>query len=149
MVTTQQLLDETKGMSIEELTQLCFEQLGHQAHGNVPIIIKQSFHKALVNVIIAHKPVVNQDTATFLMMMLNNIVSMVSKIIVTIATLNPKHLKEIGAISNEDQEMLLRRGMEDRLLEVIIDSLKKHILDSHIEYRQFQSGKEDQHHESI
>ena len=127
-------------MSIEELTQLCLNELGNQGRIRVPSTVQESFYKSLTDAVTMHRPpesVLIEETPAYMMMMLNNFISMVARLIVVTADRNPRQLREMGVIPDEDQEMLVRRGMEDELLTIATETLKKHILDSHINYRQF------------
>ncbi len=146
MTTKQQWLDEVSKLSTERLTQLCLNELGNQGCIRVPSTVQESFYKSLTDAVIMHRPpesVIQEETPAYMLMMLNSFISMVASLIVVTAARNPKQLRKMGVIPDEDQEMLVRRGMEDELLTIAIETLKKHILDSHIDYRQFNPSKED------
>lgn len=73
-------------------------------------------------------------------MMLEELARASSKIIVSIAAVYPTALRNSGKIS-EEQEKLIRRGMEDMMAQVLKDTLEAHILSSHVDFSEFQEGR--------
>ncbi len=73
--------------------------------------------------------------------MLEDFIRGASRIIVLISSIAPGVLERNGELS-KDQASLVRRGMEDYLIGLTEQMLKKHVLDDHIEYDNFRSTKE-------
>ncbi len=73
--------------------------------------------------------------------MLEDFIRGVSRIIVSISSIAPGVLERDGELS-KDQASLVRRGVEEYLIGLTGQMLKKHVLDDHIEFDNFHSTKE-------
>ena len=73
--------------------------------------------------------------------MLEDFIRGVSRIIVSISSIAPTVWGREAGLS-EDQTNLVRRGMEEHLLNLTEQMLRKHILNDHIEFNNFSPTKE-------
>lgn len=71
-----------------------------------------------------------------LLPMMEDFIKGVSRIIVAASAVIPETLEEIMNIP-EDQVKLLRRGMEEHLIELATSLLKSHVLNDHVSYNEF------------
>ncbi|KKL59368.1 hypothetical protein LCGC14_2216080 [marine sediment metagenome] len=76
-----------------------------------------------------------------LFFMLEDFTQGVSRLIVSISSITPTILGKAAGLS-EDQVSLIRRGVEDHMIGLVEQMLRKLVLDDHIEYDNFRSTKE-------
>ena len=76
-----------------------------------------------------------------MLMMLEETLRTTSKLMVVIASRYPAQLRAIKMITDK-HESLLKRAIEDHLHELAVKALKKHMLDSHINFNNFTQSEE-------
>ena len=81
-----------------------------------------------------------ESPLSYLAMMLEGFVDTVAKITVTMAAIDPLVFEKTGVLS-ADQAKLLRRGIEDSIVELVSSSLKKYVLGQHLELTEFREEK--------
>ncbi len=86
-------------------------------------------------------PSENESPLPQLSFMLEDFTCGVSRIIVSMSSITPSILGKAAGLS-EDQVSLIRRGVEDHIIGMVEQMLRKLVIDDHIEYDNFHSTKE-------
>ncbi len=97
--------------------------------------LQELLEKSLSNAPIKESPL------SYLAMILERFVHTAAKTTVMMASIDPLTFEKTGVLS-ADQAKLLRRGIEDSIVELVSASLKKYVLDQHLELTEFREGKE-------
>lgn len=133
-----------KGTDVEVLLRVCIENMQEEVcTKSYPEGLADVFRGVLLEATAKVQPGPDARGAQFplLAMMLEELTRTLSKVVVVMAATTPCNLRKAGKISNE-QESLLRRGLEDALLGLAVDTLKAHVLTSHLDFTEFQEEKE-------
>lgn len=122
-----------KNEKFEALVSACINRILNDALSTkVPPAIRSEFREALIKAIDANsKNIPKENPNPYMFAAIEDLLRLVSRSIVGLAYINPEILKTHGDLL-EDQADLLRRSLEDHLLTITTDVLRKLILDDHI-----------------
>ena len=133
----QKIIDN---MNAEELAKSCLMHLCMEAETQkVPSLIRQKFlleHQEALK-----KPAEDTGAIPYFMMMIEELINTTSRIIVTLASLGPSTLASTLTIS-EAKTLLIRRALEEEILQIVVQGLKKGTVDNHTNYSEFIKQKE-------
>ncbi len=131
-------LKRMKEMSMDDKLTSCISHFADEAGKTVPPIIRQ---EALNPVLKALRDSLKigqeqESPSAFIAMLVEEMIHIISTSIVAISSEGPERLRRRNAISSTDC-LILRRGVEDYILEAVNKNLKNAVLDSHLKFTAF------------
>lgn len=133
----QELLSEDK---LTSTLKACMHHLLWKLEKNKPSpVAEEELYKKLMLLVkdtLEEGRIEGRNPLSNLGMIIEEFTSALAPIIVSLAATAPEVLREASQIS-EESIILLRRGVEDSLLEMIMLSLKDKILAEHLRYTEF------------
>lgn len=125
-------------IGLDKILKACIYELNREISANrVPLFIQEDFRSSLRATL---KKGINANTrnnpAPILAMLLEGLSVAMSRSIVSMASIYPSILENTKGLPEEDI-VLLRRGMEDYLTALSTKLIKKHIIDDHLSFSDF------------
>ena len=127
----------------ELFLRVCLSHIAQEIERSNHSLAEQDFREGLQELLekmLSNAPA-KESPLSYLAMILEGFVYTVAKITVTMAAVDPLTFEKTGVLP-EDQTKLLRRGIEDSIVELVGDSLKRYVLDQHLELTKFKEEKE-------
>jgi hypothetical protein len=130
-------------LDLDLFLKACLSHIAQEIERSNHNLAEEDFRKGLQSLleeILANAPD-KESPLSYLAMILEGFVHVVSKITVTMAAVDPLIFERSGVLP-EDQTKLLRRGIEDSIVELVGESLKRYVLDNHLALTKFKEEKE-------
>ena len=132
-----------KGTTSELFLGACLSHIAQEIERNNHALAEEVFRTDLQGLMERRlsNATAKESPLSYLAMVMEGFVFTVAKITVTMAAIDPLTLEKTGALS-ADEAKLLRREIEDSIVELVNGSLKKYVLEQHLELTEFKEGKE-------
>ena len=135
--------EQIKNMNIDNILKACILSIANEViEAKTSSILSEEFGEDILKAIIKFQEQLDPSKNPTAPMagMLEDLIRYIAKMIVAISCINPQRLLVKGVVSKEE-ENLLRRGIQDHLIELSILMLKKHSLNSHANLDKFLDSK--------
>ena len=138
---TKRLMEQ---ISPDDLLSLCMVKIAKVlTEDKKPQIGSEEFRKGLSDILEASflRLSNGRHAMEYSSMIMEEMLRIIAPAIVALASIVPEQLGKTGVITEKDIKTL-RRGVEDSLVEIVVDSLKEAVLSEHLSYNAFMPTKE-------
>ena len=142
MKEDQRMQKVINSMNSEQLASACLLHLQMEQNAHpVPSIIRSEFESRLSAVF--GKPEGDVKIIPYMMLMLECVTQISSRIVVSLAAMGPETLSLKLQVSDENLA-LTRRCLEESIIEILIEELKAGVRTNHLSFDEFYTRKQEE-----